>query len=743
MNTNFKILENTSKTLYNSVLKIEENIGLTFPNFSVDMRRVIEGYIQNKFPITKSMKQLGDKISHLESEQSVSNEVIIQLRATNKVLRSDVHYQDQPNLPNYSERIKSLKTLFNLINDYEKDMEFNENYYKNQEINLFNDGTVAAKYFNNFKSNFSNKNEPPVKYEDVFTAFCAYHLMESDDNSYLTKVYSNVTKNGINQFFFDDYNNSIKIGKSFYDNKIDKNQFEDAIEQIKKTIQIFVEKNDYYMNEEFLILKEKFYDQIENCDSIDIYIFSMTKSREINVDTENTIMNLKEILKPLNDDLYVQIHIIGYNEIISHFEELENNNGILNQELILVDKDSIIEIPDVGFYMCVIQGRSLKKLYDINKELLFEKNVRGYIKNKKIDNEISSTISTRPDDFLILNNGITIVAKNVVHDGTVIKFKEMFIVNGAQTTSLIGKSEDKLNKLRVLAKIIEVKDESNWDTLTTKISEASNNQKPIKPLDLLSNDKFIRKFANILIDKKSIWRLLYKRSDKTNKDIKNNNLKKVELQEVIKIYLAFILQLPGTARNKFGPFLNSNTSLILKIFKKWDLTDDDNYDFFQDIMLLNDFYNESVKKFKDTIKNSTNTRDRNIYDSFANGRYAALAFVGTIVMHNHINSSPSFKLDTIKSWHTKIKFSSFIEKDEFGNVTVDVFEKIYNLFLEFADILSKKIQDTSTSATNNLKSDEFYLTNLQRYIVDNFGAQGKLDKIEEIAVSVFTNLKFK
>jgi hypothetical protein len=160
-------------------------------------------------------------------------------------------------------------------------------------------------------------------------------------------------------------------------------------------------------------------------------------------------------------------------------------------------------------------------------------------------------------------------------------------------------------------------------------------------------------------------------------------------------------------------------------------------------MLLNDFYNESVKKFKDTIKNSTNTRDRNIYDSFANGRYAALAFVGTIVMHNHINSSPSFKLDTIKSWHTKIKFSSFIEKDEFGNVTVDVFEKIYNLFLEFADILSKKIQDTSTSATNNLKSDEFYLTNLQRYIVDNFGAQGKLDKIEEIAVSVFTNLKFK
>jgi hypothetical protein len=166
------------------------------------------------------------------------------------------------------------------------------------------------------------------------------------------------------------------------------------------------------------------------------------------------------MLNSLNDELNVFIHIVGYEDIVKHFNEIDNNSGLINQKLTLVNKNSIIEMSDIGFYVCVIKGESLKKLFDNHHDFLFEKNVRGYIKNKKIDTEITSTIQSRPSDFLKLNNGITIVAKRVVHDGVVVKFDEMFIVNGAQTTSLIGQSDSKLEGLRVLTKIIEVNDVS-------------------------------------------------------------------------------------------------------------------------------------------------------------------------------------------------------------------------------------------------------------------------------------------
>jgi hypothetical protein len=743
MKTNFNNLANESSELYNLVLDIEENIGLDGKNFATDMRRVIEGYIEFMWPEAKRYKQLGEKITYLEDQQLVSNNTIQNVRTGTKTLNNQMHYSPEKPKLNYSQRINLLNILHILVSEHSSTDEFDIGIYQNYELELFDSKSKANEYFAALKSNLEN-GKGTIKNCDIFANFCAAHLMDTDDVLYSTRVKFGLEEDGINQFFYDDDNDSFKIGKSFYDNNTTSEQIKDSVNQIKMTLQVFAENNDYKKSEAFSHSKDEFCDQIESCDNLDIYIFSMTKlnNKIFSGYNNNVIKEIKDILKDLNDDLNIAIHIIGYDEIIKYFEEIDTNNGVINQELKLVNKESIIKIPDAGFYMCVIKGKSLKKLFDNHQESLFEKNVRGYIKNKKIDTEITSTIKSRPKDFLILNNGITIVAKHVEHDGVLVKFDEMFIVNGAQTTSLIGRSDSTLDDLLVLTKIIEVNDEKNWDDLTNKISEASNNQKPIKPIDLLSSNKFIRKFADNLKQQDSEWRLLYKRSDLMKQLVAKDKLHKVNLEDLIKIYLSFVLQKPGTARNKFKSFISSSSTLIDAIFKKWDLKDSNNYQFFQDIMTLNDLYEDSVKKYKKEIGNSTVKRDTAIYNCLANGKHVTLSFIGMIIMYNSIKTN-NYDFSDMSLLHTKIKFGPFIKKDEFDEITSTTQDEIYNVFIKFAEIASEKVAASGQSATNNFKSDDFYKLNLQTYIVENFGAKGLQVDIEKISNSIFTNLSFK
>jgi hypothetical protein len=50
--------------------------------------------------------------------------------------------------------------------------------------------------------------------------------------------------------------------------------------------------------------------------------------------------------------------------------------------------------------------------------------------------------------------------------------------------------------------------------------------------------------------------------------VAKDKLHKVNLEDLIKIYLSFVLQKPGTARNKFKSFISSSSTLIDAIFKK-------------------------------------------------------------------------------------------------------------------------------------------------------------------------------
>lgn len=138
-------------------------------------------------------------------------------------------------------------------------------------------------------------------------------------------------------------------------------------------------------------------------------------------------------------------------------------------------------------------------LFNVNIEMsvLYE-NVRGYILKSKYNNNILNTLENEPSKFFYYNNGLTIVADNIVkrkinHNKKVkITIDNFQVINGGQTLRTIHKfikqDEKNIKKIAnscVQVRLIKVDD----DDFKNKISEYTNSQNAISVIDLKSMRK--------------------------------------------------------------------------------------------------------------------------------------------------------------------------------------------------------------------------------------------------------------
>ena len=94
---------------------------------------------------------------------------------------------------------------------------------------------------------------------------------------------------------------------------------------------------------------------------------------------------------------------------------------------------------------------------------LFSANYRGFLgvsKRRKINSGIRQTAETKPEDFWVYNNGVTILTLGYKTTSKGTKINGCSIINGAQTTGSIGSVDPKkdISKIRVLARIVACKD---------------------------------------------------------------------------------------------------------------------------------------------------------------------------------------------------------------------------------------------------------------------------------------------
>lgn len=133
---------------------------------------------------------------------------------------------------------------------------------------------------------------------------------------------------------------------------------------------------------------------------------------------------------------------------------------------------------------------------------LFDSNVRGYMGENRVNEDIRSTLENHNSpDFWLLNNGITILASRAAIAGKRIQASDIQIVNGLQTTESIYKHFSKeanrgaVENRCVLLKIIVTESENVRD----QIIRATNNQTNVEIESLHATDKIQRDIEDVLL----------------------------------------------------------------------------------------------------------------------------------------------------------------------------------------------------------------------------------------------------
>lgn len=188
-----------------------------------------------------------------------------------------------------------------------------------------------------------------------------------------------------------------------------------------------------------------------------------------------------------------------------------------------------------------VNGRTIAKLVKDNREDLFEKNVRGYLKNKnQVNKKIykSATEELEAPYFFVLNNGITIVCEDYQYMGGVgspkIDLESAQIVNGGQTSySLYEASKKNLlqSSVEVLIRIIKTNDRG----VLSKITEATNSQTAVRSRDLHSNDPIQKSIKEKIKNEFG----LYYESRKNEFQAKIPNKKRIDAEVAAQAYYAY------------------------------------------------------------------------------------------------------------------------------------------------------------------------------------------------------------
>jgi hypothetical protein len=157
------------------------------------------------------------------------------------------------------------------------------------------------------------------------------------------------------------------------------------------------------------------------------------------------------------------------------------------------------------YALTAIPGEALRFVYERFGARLLEANVRSFlsVRGKGVNAGIQNTLRSSPGNFMAYNNGIVLVADEMLSaqtaDGApgIAWLKGMQIVNGGQTTASIFFAKKKypdidLSKVRVPAKIIvmKVQDSIKEEALVSDISRFANSQNAVRQSDLSANKPF-------------------------------------------------------------------------------------------------------------------------------------------------------------------------------------------------------------------------------------------------------------
>lgn len=208
---------------------------------------------------------------------------------------------------------------------------------------------------------------------------------------------------------------------------------------------------------------------------------------------------------------------------------------------------------------------------------LYEGNVRYFYDDSDVNNKIIQTLRNSPEEFYLLNNGITVLCSSFYPNkpNQRIDVTNGSIVNGAQTTQcilkIIGKKiknqepTEQYKDAFVLVRIIET---VNNLKLTNRVIYSLNAQNKMPVSYFISNNTNVR-FLQHQFERNGLYFLEIKRNEYKKEKLKSNISKeKVDIEKLIQAYeLVFnINKTPHLVSNRKALFFKEE--IILPILDK-------------------------------------------------------------------------------------------------------------------------------------------------------------------------------
>ena len=362
-------------------------------------------------------------------------------------------------------------------------------------------------------------------------------------------------------------------------------------------------------------------------------------------------------------------------DIEAQIELCDNGKLCVDYDKIAIDdKNNYLKYEDS--IIVNISAISLQELQNRRRNGLLGMNLRYYVRQKAVDTGIEKTIYKEPENFWYKNNGIVIICDDYKIDGKEIKLWNFSVVNGGQTTNRIGKLDIEKD-FYLQCKVVKSKGNNTQmkDKFALEIAEATNSQKPVKKADLKANTpEQIR-----LKERLNRCQVYYitKKGDKTPKQY-SEPYQTATLEQVGKLGLAAVLQMPGSARSNSQRMYNDE--YYYSIFGQ-----DAKEGVIADLLRISYYYDKFVKTY---IKDK-GYDEKTVLPMMKNGRtfqYACITFLCKI-------NYGVFSYDTIAGMINNIDDLKIAIRN-MGNIEKLISSKLQNeeeIFMEIFSVIGDEV----------------------------------------------------
>ena len=550
---------------------------------------------------------------------------------------------------------------------------------------------------NKIKAAINQSNGITISDDQAFNHLLLKYIFNVDANDRDDMITDNPNDGGIDFVYYDEDESRVILGQAKYRDRLSVDETVSEFIKMNQTVDAFRNSNTGIYNHRLKAVLQNALDRLPDDNSYNV---------EYNLFTTAPI-NLSQVLRRIDSSslsiLSDCVKIYTEDDIKKEIESSLVSLDRIGSEKVKLDKaKNYLEYnsDDNRGIMCNIASSSLISLY--NKYAghgLFDLNIRKYIRNKMVDSGINETLDHDRENFWFLNNGITIACDDFEIDGNTVWLEGFSIVNGGQTTYLIGNYKgSQRGEFYIPCKIVAVNMADSDTSFFTKIAEATNSQKPIYPRDLKSNTPEMIRLKRLLADENICME--NKRSTKKSQKTWRYTIKNDELAQLI---LSFAFQQPGTARSGKQKIFGES-DIYAKIFKV-NYTDVNKRNFLIDLIDLYDRYKVIENKYK-----SDSSLKADELGILKNGRQVLFALMG--VMYRIENSDImeiDLKNDPRVVKNVSFTFSRFISSYSHDDLNLKLERIIRHFITILADIYRHALaQELTTSVSNFFKRDNQY-----------------------------------